>query len=637
MLILGLCITLVGYAQPSTHIDKIEKEIKSATSDTTKVELYNTLYDEVVLTNVLRAKGYAEEGLRLAKQVRYTKGIVESLERIADSYEKQKVYNKAQDFYQQALDLRQKANETTKVAFLYNKVGVVASHKNLVQGLKYFRNALDIFEQNKNLVGIAITLTNMGDAYSQQKDFNKALDKYKDGFALADSLKDHSLLIRNLIGLGEVHYRQKQYKEAELFYKQLLGLSKNNKRIGDMLTAYERLAELAAEQEQFENAYKYHREYVKAKDLYIYKLADIKDDIIIETQKQVTDIEKRERQIEEQNTRIIWLLYAMGLGGVITFVILVFAVRSNLSTRKANTKLAEQKSEMEAQNQILAEQKRQIEHQNEAINRKNDLQEAAFQEIERKNKEITSSINYAKRIQESILPTDAKIMEGLPEHFIFFRPRDIVSGDFYWFTQRNGKIIIAALDCTGHGVPGAIMSMLGDSYLNQIIKLQGLTDPQHILDSLHINIGVALNQEESQNQDGMDIAICVIDKEKKTMEFAGAGRPILLVQDGKMDTIESCKLPVGGFQRDRERIFEKHIFDLTKPTTFYVFSDGFQDQFGGTKGRKFAKSRLEELLFELHPKPMPEQKKLLNKTLVDWMGENRQMDDILIIGVKLHY
>jgi tetratricopeptide (TPR) repeat protein len=206
MLILGLCITLVGYAQPSTHIDKIEKEIKSATSDTTKVELYNTLYDEVVLTNVLRAKGYAEEGLRLAKQVRYTKGIVESLERIADSYEKQKVYNKAQDFYQQALDLRQKANETTKVAFLYNKVGVVASHKNLVQGLKYFRNALDIFEQNKNLVGIAITLTNMGDAYSQQKDFNKALDKYKDGFALADSLKDHSLLIRNLIGLGEVHY-----------------------------------------------------------------------------------------------------------------------------------------------------------------------------------------------------------------------------------------------------------------------------------------------------------------------------------------------------------------------------------------------------------------------------------------------
>jgi serine phosphatase RsbU (regulator of sigma subunit) len=179
--------------------------------------------------------------------------------------------------------------------------------------------------------------------------------------------------------------------------------------------------------------------------------------------------------------------------------------------------------------------------------------------------------------------------------------------------------------------------MLGDSYLNQIIKLQGIIDPQEILNHLHHHIGVALNQEETLNQDGMDIAICVIDPERKVMEFAGAGRPILIIQDGKMEVLESCKLPVGGFQRDRERVFNKLSFDLQKPTAFYVFSDGFQDQFGGSKGRKFAKSRLEELLFELHPKPMKEQKKLLNKTLVEWMNENRQMDDILIIGVKLHY
>jgi serine phosphatase RsbU (regulator of sigma subunit) len=298
--------------------------------------------------------------------------------------------------------------------------------------------------------------------------------------------------------------------------------------------------------------------------------------------------------------------------------------------------LEQQKIEIEKKNKELEDRKNQIEAQNDAINRKNEALEATFKEIERKNKDITASINYAKRIQESLLPTPQQMSEGLKDYFVLFRPRDIVSGDLYWYARKNGKVFIAVLDCTGHGVPGAIMSMLGDSYLNQIINLQGITDPEWILSELHQSIGTALNQKETKNQDGMDVALCVIDPRKHIVEYAGAARPLIYIQDGQMESYESCKLPIGGFQKDRERIFQKYTFKIEKPSCFYIFSDGYQDQFGGTKGRKFSKQRLDDLIFEHHQKPMQEQRKILNKNLIDWMGENRQMDDILIIGFRMN-
>jgi serine phosphatase RsbU (regulator of sigma subunit) len=638
VLVCWVCITSLGYAQPSTNIEVWEQKIEKATTDTLKIDLLHKAYDDLLASKPLHAKSFLDKALRLAQQVNYAKGVVEAYEKLGEFFEKQGAYSKSENFYQQAFTSHQKANNFLQIAKLYNKIGwVQAKQKNIDQAIENYKRAIEIYQQRKDNQGIAMSLTNMGGAYQQHKEYEKAIDKYLEGLALSDTLKDSSLRVKNLIGLGETHYLQKKYKEAEKYYGQLLGMSNANNRVADRLTAYQALADVASAQEKYEEAHRYLREYITLKELHVYTITNVQDATIARAKKQIEEIEAREKKIEEQRNRITQLAFIAGIAGLITFGILIFAIRSNRKTRFAYQQLASQKESMEAQNQALEEQKRQIEQQNEAINRKNELQEAAFQEIERKNKEITASINYAKRIQESILPTEPKIAEALPEHFIFFRPRDIVSGDFYWFTQRNGKIIMAALDCTGHGVPGAIMSMLGDSYLNQIIKLQGIIDPQHILDSLHHHIGIALNQEETQNQDGMDIAISVIDPEKKTMEYAGAGRPILIIQEGKMEVLESCKLPVGGFQRDRERVFEKLTFDLTKPTCFYVFSDGFQDQFGGAKGRKFAKNRLEELLFEIHTKPMPEQKKLLNKTLVEWMGENRQMDDILIIGVKLHF
>ncbi|HAS39341.1 MAG TPA: hypothetical protein DCS93_02635 [Microscillaceae bacterium] len=271
--------------------------------------------------------------------------------------------------------------------------------------------------------------------------------------------------------------------------------------------------------------------------------------------------------------------------------------------------------------------------------------EERTEELTDKNYKITSSINYAKRIQEAVLPPVAQITSKLPDAMVFFKPRDIVSGDFYWFAEvfpagdsakpEATKMVLAAVDCTGHGVPGAFMSMIGNAYLNQIVRLQQLTSPEKILTALHQSIRKDLKQQETLNRDGMDVALVVIDQEAKTLEFAGAKNPLIYIQDGEMIEIKGDKFPVGGYAHEEEQSFRKHVIDISKPTTFYIYSDGFQDQFGGKKFRKFMSRKFKNLLHEIHAKPMQEQSKVLEGRLLDWMQDHKQVDDILVLGVHL--
>lgn len=258
--------------------------------------------------------------------------------------------------------------------------------------------------------------------------------------------------------------------------------------------------------------------------------------------------------------------------------------------------------------------------------------------IEKKNNDITASINYAFRIQDSMLPDVDKMQRLLPSLFVLFKPRDIVSGDFYWCAEKEGKIVIAAIDCTGHGVPGAFMSMIGDSQLHQIINTDGITSPDVILNKLHLRVRSALKQGETQNRDGMDMAICTIDPYRKIMDCAGAKNPILYIQDGILTQIKGDKMPIGGDQKEDQRIFIKHTVKLDKTTTVYLYSDGYQDQFGGPEGRKFMTPKLRELLFANYEKPFAEQHKILDITFEAWKNDianNHQTDDVLVIGFRI--
>lgn len=282
----------------------------------------------------------------------------------------------------------------------------------------------------------------------------------------------------------------------------------------------------------------------------------------------------------------------------------------------------------EAHQRVLAEakvkaQKRQLELKNTIIAKKND--------------DITASLNYASRIQSAILPHPNTLEKGFSEHFILYQPKEIVSGDFYWYDEKVGKQIIAAVDCTGHGVPGAFMSMLGNQLLDKIINIDFVFEADQILNFLHLEVQKVLKQKDTGNQDGMDIALCVIDRKAKTLDFAGAHNPLVYIQDGEIQVIKGDRLAIGGDDRGRTKPFTKHQVDLTKPTTFYLYSDGYQDQFGGIKNKKFTSKRFRELLFEQYQLSMFDQKENLTVRLKKWMeeGGEEQVDDILIMGFHI--
>ena len=277
-------------------------------------------------------------------------------------------------------------------------------------------------------------------------------------------------------------------------------------------------------------------------------------------------------------------------------------------------------------------EKLQLAH--EEVQMVNDTLKVTLDMVAHQRDEMLDSIQYAQRIQASILPRQAQLQSLLPDHFVLFKPRDVVSGDFYWLTKSNEKIILAAIDCTGHGVPGAFMSIVGNDLLNAIIKNKHILKVDEILSQLHKDVRQVLQQKETNTNDGMDMALVSIDLVARKLQFAGAKNPLIYIQNEKLHQINGDKIPIGGEQREIERIFTLHELDITEPTTFYIYSDDYQDQFGGKKGKKFMTKRFRELLFEIHSQPMEEQKMILEETLTTWMGTEEQVDDILVIGVK---
>lgn len=257
--------------------------------------------------------------------------------------------------------------------------------------------------------------------------------------------------------------------------------------------------------------------------------------------------------------------------------------------------------------------------------------------IEAKNKDITDSIQYAKRIQEAILPDTDQIKHRFPDSFVLFLPRDIVSGDFYWFNERKNSFVIAAVDCTGHGVPGALMSMIGNTILNESINNSTDEDPGEILDLLDKGIKQALKQydDNPETRDGMDLALVSFDKQFRQLQYAGAFRPLLHIRGNQMTEIRADRFPIGGGGGYEKTKFTTNKVSLQDGDLIYLFSDGYPDQIGGEKSKKFMTKRFKEMIMQHCSLSMEEQKKIYHQELIRWQGENEQMDDILVIGIRV--
>ncbi len=258
------------------------------------------------------------------------------------------------------------------------------------------------------------------------------------------------------------------------------------------------------------------------------------------------------------------------------------------------------------------------------------------QEIEQKNKDITDSINYAKRIQLALLPVKQEIQQKFADSFILYRPRDIVSGDLYWFSAVNDKTMIAVVDCTGHGVPGAFMSIVANSSLNEIVNEKGITEPDKVLYALDEKVTLTLKQGsgDSETRDGMDVSFCSFDTKTNTLEYCGANRPLIIVRNGELRKIKGSTFPVGSYN-DNTKVFTKHEIALEKNDCIYIFSDGYADQFGGPKGKKFMSKKFEELIMEIQNISMSKQEERFKSALSNWQGGLESVDDILVIGLKV--
>ena len=473
--------------------------------------------------------------------------------------------------------------------------------------LDYYNQALEIFEEIEDAIEIAKVYINLGSHYNWVRNWTQAQDFINKGLGLAKKLNSRQEISNALFALGETNFRKGNLNLAERYFFESASIAEDLGLIDDLRHSYNKLSKIYEQQGEMANALIYYK-----------KSTQIKDQIFSEkSQKAITEMqtkyetEKKEQEIkllsnekallhsENQRQRLVIFITIGGL-----LVILAFAG-------------------------LLINMIRQKQRANKILEEKNEL-------ISHQKQEITDSIRYASRIQNAILPSENLLNTALKEHFVLFLPRDIVSGDFYWFTKKDNKMVLVAADCTGHGVPGAFMSMLGVSFLYEIVNKEGIMQPAQILNMLRELVKVTLSQTGKQNEqkDGMDISLSLLDLKKMRLEWAGAYNPLYLIRKGELIEYKADKMPVAIHIND-DKTFTNNEIELQAGDTFYMFSDGFPDQFGGQDGRKFMSKRFKELLVEINHLSMEEQKNTLHQAHLKWREGYEQIDDVVIFGVRV--
>jgi serine phosphatase RsbU (regulator of sigma subunit) len=497
---------------------------------------------------------------------------------------------------------------------IYSIGDIYLIQKNYVEAIQLFNEALSIKQQLSDKAGIGNCYNQIGLAHALQNQYKQAVDNYSSALGFKILVNDNKGIALTYLRLGSVMFQQDKYVESERYILKSIpvALAINDKEI--LSESYKILYQLYSAKADFRNAFNYH----KLHKAYADSVSNENTRKVVERLSIQFETEKKEK---ENKILALTIQRQKSLGysliGVIVFVLTIVVILYLLYRSKRRT------------NKIIS-------HKNTLLNEQNTQIATQKKEIEEKNLNLTDSITYAKRIQESLLSDVAELNQQLDDAFILFKPKDIVSGDFYWFGKTGNKFIVSAIDCTGHGVPGAFMSMLGNSFLNQIILHDGITAPEEILERLSTDVKVALKQEETENRDGMDMALCSINLITKDVAFAGAKNPLVVIENGEATRIKGDKLPIG-FSHYDDLSFTKHLLEYKQyPRSFYMFSDGYADQFGGSDGRKFMIKRLQNLLLEIHKLPMSEQFRRLDNEIETWMENEEQIDDILIVGFKIN-
>jgi tetratricopeptide (TPR) repeat protein len=596
------------------------------------------------------------------------------------TYLQLKEYKKANFYFEEAIKItdNQKDKKSQASAYNFGAMSHYLGDENNI-ALDYATQAQTIAEENKDEENLLIAYQTLSQIYQSDENYKEAQDFQAKYQALKSKLEKQKQQAIQQSLEKEVAVEK---KESEL--KSLIA-EKDRQEAALKQSELERQKqeqELKLQEARLKTQESEQRQIRQLLELTKQKAETEKQKLLAEAQMQEAERQRliaQQRQMENNaknrdllSARVAQRLQAEKLGqekyirylgiGVIglVLVILFFVYRGLQVTKKLNNQLSDKNAEVQTANISLKEKQEEINVQNEELQQsqeevlaQRDALEVANRSLEKTNQDVKDSITYASRIQQAVLPSLDFFRAILPESFVLYKPRDIVSGDFYWLEEIENKIILIVADCTGHGVPGAFTSMLGGAGLAEIVFQKRILEPDKILNELHLYIRNSLKQKITQSRDGMDLAIVVIDKEKNIIEYAGAKNPIVYIQNGELELIKGDKMPIGGEQREITRIFTKHTIQLAanheqlttkhqtandkQETVFYLFSDGYQDQFGSINKRKFSSARMRDLLLQIHAKDMNEQKAILKETIEQWQEEGleEQLDDILVVGVKV--
>ncbi len=575
---------------------------------------------------------------------------------IADNYEYESNFNKAIEYFIKSSGYAEESKMDS--IFFESKLrvaGIFISINDPEKALPYFKSTLDLAISNRDTLHIVSSLKGMarlqyinkeydnalqtnynalklsrnlkdslkrgeihraiGSIFYERGKYEEALHHFLSAYAIYSKSKDRRIISDALSCIADVYFQKKKYSEALSYYK----------RSFDMSTAIGLPESIATAEQSMSATYEQTGDYKLA--LEYYKRAVIINDSILDFKK-TKEITRNEMQyqfdkkeavkkaaqdirdaVSSENLKHQKFIRNIFIAGFLLMLIFAFFILQGYQQKKKA-------------NKIISKQKREVELQKEIT--------------EEKNNEIIASITYAKLIQLAILPASSDIESIFPDSFVLFKPKAIVSGDFYWMQEKNDFIYYAVADCTGHGVPGGFMSMLGSSLLNEIVLERNATEPAEILNMLRDKIINALKQKGAigENQDGMDIVLFRMDKLHQTLTYSAANNPLWIIQEDKLMEYAYDKQPVGISIGERKSFNQKSIA-LRKGDCIYAFSDGFADQFGGSEGKKFKSKLFRNLLQSIHQLSMKEQKAIINKTFEDWKGIFEQIDDVCIIGIRI--
>lgn len=651
---LSICLVLfatASFAQIGEK-DSLLNLAAHADHDTTRASYYLDLADHFIRESPYESQYYSEKALKLNRNAEYDVGTAQALTVLGGALARQGVYDGAIEVLLEAVELAEKVGKPTLRATAFNNLGNIYNRLgDYEKAITYLEESLEIHSTSGDKQLMSDVLNNLGVVYKYQYDYDKARELYMESMVLREEVGDASGvadLWNNLalLFIGKDSVTSADYDSAAVYFRYSMKVNLENNNYYGLSANYGNLSQVLRLKGDLDSAVHYallgvdvsfNRGYrvilsnvldnlyyayelqgnYERSFYYLEWLSGLKDSLHEEAQSKeiarlesIQEIEQAEKEAElsalalesEEHKNMIFTV-ALALTGILVVIVLI-----SLNQKRKDNKLIKQQRDDVQEQKIL---------------------------VEEKNKEITDSIQYAKLLQDALLPDTSPLNNHFESAFVLYLPKDIVSGDFYWVAEPVKDLIAFAVgDCTGHGVPGALLTMMGQNYLHHGLTEKSVDTPGKALGYIDSGFKTLLNSKESHlSGQGMDVAMCSIHLPSKQLTYSGARNPLLIIRDGEMIEFKGDKRGIG--ESSGSGPFSDHTFEIKKNDSIYLFSDGFVDQFGGAGGKKYKLKPFKELLLSLQGKPMSEQMEAIRNEFMTWKGELEQLDDVCLIGVQV--